>query len=297
MCATPFTKKINGTSHTLPCGKCVICKGKRISGWSFRLQKESEISDHSIFLTLTYTNEQVPRTINQFKTVSKRDCQLYFKKLRKKLSKTEITFKYYLAAEYGDTTLRPHYHAILLFKNPRYYDMAYLNDIVTTTWDNGSTHIGKREPASVAYTLKYISKKTQIPIHKNDDRIPEFSLMSKKMGLNYITPQTLKWHLNDLENRMYIPLKDGKKISMPMYYKKLIYSDNQRRKISSYVEDPDLYISNQLNNLTDPKAIQRLKTRLKPASKQLTDKEYLQNQYNLINLVSKSNKETRQTTL
>lgn len=42
----------------------------------------------------------------------------------------------------------------------------------------------------------------------------------------------LQWHKNDLENRMYITTIDGKKVSMPRYYKEKIYTDAERDKIS-----------------------------------------------------------------
>lgn len=39
------------------------------------------------------------------------------------------------------------------------------------------------------------------------------------------------WHLADAENRMYCNLTDGKKISMPRYYKQKIYDDDTRKAI------------------------------------------------------------------
>lgn len=41
-----------------------------------------------------------------------------------------------------------------------------------------------------------------------------------------------QWHKNDLENRMYVPLLDNKKASMPRYYKDKLYSDQERQIIS-----------------------------------------------------------------
>ena len=66
---------------------------------------------------------------------------------------------------------------------------------------------------------------------KNDEygRQREFRLMSKGMGAAYITDQMKRWHLQDLGNRMYIPLMDGKKIAMPRYYKDRIYTEKQRK--------------------------------------------------------------------
>lgn len=44
----------------------------------------------------------------------------------------------------------------------------------------------------------------------------------------------IKWHKNDLLNRMYINVGDGKKAAMPRYYKNKIYSNDERSEISGY---------------------------------------------------------------
>ena len=41
----------------------------------------------------------------------------------------------------------------------------------------------------------------------------------------------IKWHKNDLTNRMYVPIKDGKKIAMPRYYKEKIYTMAEKKSI------------------------------------------------------------------
>ena len=55
--------------------------------------------------------------------------------------------------------------------------------------------------------------------------------MSKGLGANYLTPQMVKWHKSDLTNRMFVPLKDGKRLlchviivkKYTMKTKKLVY--------------------------------------------------------------------------
>ncbi|MCE3047900.1 hypothetical protein LW137_00305 [Helicobacter sp. faydin-H23] len=61
----------------------------------------------SIFVTLTYSNEFLPSP----PSVSKRELQLFLKRLRKALGDKKI--RYYACGEYGDTFLRPHYHLII----------------------------------------------------------------------------------------------------------------------------------------------------------------------------------------
>ncbi|QCQ85137.1 replication initiator protein [Blackfly microvirus SF02] len=224
MCITPMPiKDGSGCMVHVPCGKCPECRSRRASAWSFRLMQQDKISDSSQFITLTYDTKHVPISRNGFMELSKRDLQLFFKRLRKNAGKIQATaIKYYAVGEYGTHTRRPHYHIILF--NARQED-------IMPAWGLGHIHYGSLCAASVGYTLKYISKPSWKRLHKNDDRTAQFSLMSKGLGANYLTPQMVKWHKNDLENRMYLNLEGGKKCSMPRYYKDKIYSLSERQII------------------------------------------------------------------
>lgn len=228
-CLTPYYVKDRHTNDEIPvpCGRCPVCSARRVSGWSFRLMKEGERSSSSFFITLTYDNEHVPPTKRGYKSLSKVDLQKFFKRLRK-LNDEKI--KYYAVGEYGGKTMRPHYH-IILFN-------AKL-ETVLKAWSLdgrylGDYHVGKVTEASIGYTMKYISKTKKIPQHKNDDRLPEFALMSKGMGANYLTQAMIKWHKADIGNRMYCNLKDGKKIAMPRYYKQKLNLDEHEQDRISY---------------------------------------------------------------
>jgi len=86
--------------------------------------------------------------------------------------------------------------------------------------------------ASVGYVLKYMTKKGKIPMHQNDDRIPEYSNMSKGLGLNYLTPAMIAWHKADLVNRVYVNGEGGKKLPMARYYKQKLYTIDEQEAIS-----------------------------------------------------------------
>jgi hypothetical protein len=249
-CITPFYKKekIKGEHIPFPCGKCPPCKKRRTSGWSFRLVKEGERSNSALFITLTYDTEYVPITNNGYMTLHLPDLQKFFKRLRKL---TNEKLKYYAVGEYGSTKKRPHYHIILFNSNKEHIARAWaLNNHAIGTY-----HIGNVSDASIGYTLKYMSKKSQIPQHKNDDRKKEFSVMSKGLGSNYLTNNMINWHKNILEERMYIPIKDGKKIAMPRYYKDKMYNEEEKGKIAIYMakigEELDLEISKEFNSFTE----------------------------------------------
>lgn len=234
--------------YSVPCGRCPQCVARRVSAWSFRLMQEDKKSITSYFITLTYDSKNIPISRAGFKDLSKRDVQLFFKRLRKihdddPGKKTAISsdasfgskkgassvgdrsIKYYAVGEYGGKTMRPHYH-IILFN-------AKL-ELIQPAWDKGHVHYGYVTGASVGYTMKYISKPGKIPLHRNDDRQPEFALMSKGLGKDYLTPQICQWHKKDLLNRMYLNIEGGKKCSMPRYYKDRIYSLQERSEIAGY---------------------------------------------------------------
>ena len=234
-CQTPFHKKMEIVKGVetgympFPCGKCPACVRRRVSGWAFRLNKQSEQSNSAHFVTLTYNDEHIKKTKNGFETLVKKDVQDFFKRLRK-LTKQKIS--YYAVGEYGDTGERPHYHIILFNANPKIVENAWkLNDITL-----GNVHFGDVGDASVGYTLKYISKEKKIPQFNGDDRQKEFALMSKGLGAGYLTQNMVKWHTKgNIENKVYLPLKDGKKAAMPRYYKDKLYDKGQKFRIGVFM--------------------------------------------------------------
>lgn len=159
-------------------------------------------------------------------TLDKTDLQKYFKRLRK-ANRNQL--KYFAVGEYGGHTERPHYHIILFNAKEKTIEYAWRKNEKQI----GQVHFGKVSEASVGYTLKYMAKLGKIPKHAKDTRKKEFQIMSKGLGKNYIE-KLRDWHHNDIEQRMYCNLKDGKKISMPRYYKDKIYNTEQRGRLKAY---------------------------------------------------------------
>lgn len=238
MCITPFkrTNKERGVYEEFQCGKCPVCLRNRVNGWSFRLQKEGDVSDISLFVTLTYDTDYVPMTKRGWMTLYKKDLQDFFKRLRKNTGKK---IKYYAVGEYGTRTYRPHYHLILFNADYRDVILAWVKGGKKGVDGKpiGNVHFGQVTGASIAYTLKYMQKKKVIPMHKNDDRIPEFSLMSQGLGISYLTKSVIKWHKKDIENRMYVSFVGGQKTVMPRYYRNKLYDEVERHRISEAMKE------------------------------------------------------------
>lgn len=209
----------------MPCGRCANCRKRKVSEWSFRLMQEDKRWSTSAFITLTYSTEHVPILKSGYMSICKRDVQLFMKRLRKAHPKGH-KLKYYLCGEYGGKSWRPHYHAIMFN-----VDISLIQDC----WSLGDVHYGTVTGASVGYSLKYISKKGKIPQHGNDDRVREFSLMSKGLGDNYLTPAMVRWHNAAPAERMYVNLLDGRKVAMARFYKTKLWSDEERQSIAAAI--------------------------------------------------------------
>lgn len=232
MCNYPILVKnpdyIDGISifefsyHQVPCGKCKQCLQARSNQWNIRLHYENKDALTSYFVTLTYA--QAPRTYNGLYTCRKPDIQNYFKRLRKRES-NNTGIKYYAVSEYGTQYHRPHYHAIIFNVNDkRNLELAWTidQDII------GHVDIGDVTPASIAYVSSYIGKKIGIPQYDYDDRLPEFSLMSKGLGSNYLTYSGY-WNKNNMAS--YTTLH-GIKHPLPRYYRKKIFTKSELKLIN-----------------------------------------------------------------
>ena len=163
-------------------------------------------------------------------TLDKTDLQKFFKRLRK-LCPTQ-TIKYYAVGEYGTNNKRPHYHMIFFnVLDSSLYSKAWMMDSVQI----GAVHVGNVTNSSVAYTMKYIDKANFRKQHARDDRTPEFPLMSKKLGDNYLSDQVVKYHKNDLTVN-YLTQPGGNRIALPRYYREKIYSDDERKRQHRIIE-------------------------------------------------------------
>lgn len=227
ICDSPFyvlPNKAAVEKIPVPCGKCPTCKARRVNTWVFRLMQEAKVSASAHFVTLTYDSRFVPISENGFLTLRKQDLQDYWKRLRKLCPGVKV--KYYVAGEYGSKNRRPHYHAIV-FNVPdakMFYDAWSLNGVPF-----GSVHVGQVSSDSVAYTMKYIDKATFQTMHSRDDRLPEFSLMSKGLGKSYLSDAVVAYHKADI-SRMYVTKLSGHKVPMPRYYRNKIFTEAEMRQ-------------------------------------------------------------------
>jgi len=196
-------------------------------------------SKSAFFLTLTYSDENLPISFNGYPTLNKKHPQAWIKALKKRTGYGKL--KYYLCGEYGSISARPHYHAILLNSNPK-----ELNGLLEKTWPHGHYRIDPCNMATIHYVTGYINKPRIIQQSELDDRTKEFSSMSKLLGANYLTDSIIKYHK---EGKIgFLTEKGGAILSLPRYYKNKLFSKLERQEIAAEMQQIASYKFDKLFN-------------------------------------------------
>lgn len=172
---------------TVPCGQCIGCRLERSRQWGLRISHEASLHPFNMFVTLSYDDEHLP----EGGTLVKRHFQLFMKRVRKQFGES---IRYFHCGEYGDTTQRPHYHAIIfnldmpdkrvIKQDPRGYNL-YTSEQLTKLWGLGHVWIGNVTNESANYVARYIMKKVtgELAADHYGDRLPEYVTMSRRPGI------------------------------------------------------------------------------------------------------------------
>lgn len=181
----------------LPCGQCIGCRLERSRQWAVRCMHEASLYENNCFLTLTYSDLNLPA----FSSLNVRHFQLFMKKLRKKYYPG---IRFFHCGEYGDTTDRPHYHALIfnfdfpdkeLYSTNRDGHRLYTSSSLDKLWPLGHSVIGSVSFQSAAYVARYCVKKVtgdfadayyEVVDSQSGQigrRQPEYATMSRRPGI------------------------------------------------------------------------------------------------------------------
>lgn len=183
----------------VPCGHCPECRVANKRRWVGRCVAEMETSKYSYFVTLTFDNEHL-------RDVSKRDIQLFIKRLRKVLA-----CRYLAVGEYGSLSNRPHYHLILFTEDPisdleifkRSNFPLYKSAMISKLWSFGFSSIGIASASTVAYTVGYLISK---------DKKTAFKLQSNGLGAEFFSSLKQRYYLSNSRGSELI-------VALPRYLK------------------------------------------------------------------------------
>lgn len=266
MCISPVTIRHPSTGQvvTFPCGKCVECIQKYQNDWTFRLECEYMQWNYAYFITMTYSNDNIPyvelsppvscslsddgldshpvvtehpevldyvrdyfahmplnRHLSRLRdnltvcsayvhpdnievgipvpTVCKSDVQSWLKRLREQYAfehdGDRLEFKYFICSEYGPSTFRPHYHAIIFCDLSvrdfnKYFVYPWRDTYGNVKWKFRPIKFRARNGVGdvMAYVAKYCSKPSFAENPYVNCHIIEkpFRLISKGVGIIYM---------------------------------------------------------------------------------------------------------------
>lgn len=179
LCKTPYRRG----AQEFSCGRCMSCRVNRQRLWSVRIQLEAACYPHSSFATLTYSPDHLP----EFGSLSTTQARMMTK---------GIGFRYFLVGEYGDVSMRPHYHMVCFGMPPTEQFRLWLEE----RWGKGHVDLMPMVGQLARYVAGYALKKMT---HADDARlpkgcIPEFTRMSRRPALGAgVVPQLAKATLAD----------------------------------------------------------------------------------------------------
>lgn len=235
MCWSPIRVPNRGSRvekfFDVPCGKCYACRMNQRVDWSIRLHQELMVSSSAYFVTFTYSDDTVPEKVDKetgeiCKVLRKEDLQSFFKRLRH-VSK----FRYYAVGEYGEKSMRPHYH-VLFFNLSREGAIAAGNE-----WNYGNVRFGRVEAASIHYCTKDMMKTLN---QRTVCGVESFRLISSKPGIGYdfITKAVndrAYWDNPTSDNFMIF--LNGRKHRLPRYYQDRMYGVREIEVHAQEMED------------------------------------------------------------
>lgn len=199
--------------------------------WKTRLTHEAQLHDETSFVTLTYSDANLPDDYS----VHVDELQRFMKRLRFEIAPTKV--RYFACGEYGERNARPHYHLLLFgyqfpditpWRRTSSGHVTYRSAILERLWPLGHSEIGTFTPSSAGYVARYVLKKVggdladakYSVIHpftgEQVRQTPEFIIMSSRPGIGYGWFEKYK---SDVFPSDFCII-DGQKRPMPPYYKK-----------------------------------------------------------------------------
>ena len=198
--------------QTIPCGCCLGCKTDYQNVWSTRIQLEASLYKHNYFITLTYNEENVPKTLlidtvsgrtAFYNTLLKSDFSAFIKRLRASLAyRRKSSCRFLACGEYGENGLRPHFHFIgcdLDLSDLQYFyskgrkgafktdykagdEVYYRSALVEQSWNNGFCLVARVIPENCSYVASYVNKQVTPSEVKLSQTAENYYVFSRDFG-------------------------------------------------------------------------------------------------------------------
>lgn len=235
----------------VPCGNCIECRKKKAREWQIRLQEDIKTHTGAKFITLTFSNEGLAKVHTDLmqdptnwglkgfeldNAIATRAMRRFNERYRSKYKKA---VRHWMVTELGhEGTNNIHMHGIIWpgsrIKKGKVEHCTM--DEIEKLWNYGfvwkyklvkSEKVNYVNNRTVNYIVKYVSKRDEMYQHYKS-----IVLCSPGIGHNYTTtPQATKNKFKPTETNQTYRTESGHKISLPSYWRKKIYTDDEREEL------------------------------------------------------------------
>lgn len=253
----------------IPCGQCSGCRMDYAKQWANRLMLELESYKNDLgsahFITLTIDDSHIDSTgyervhkrgdlpdlhvLRPFTdpntglvrgwshSISKHDLQLFMKRLRRSRPNDKIRF--FACGEYGDKSLRPHYHIIVFglhfdendlefYKRTKINDKLYNSKLLAKIWPYGYNVVAQVTWESCCYVARYMMKKQKgrgAEVYDTFNLQEPFTLVSRRPGIAHEYYQNHPMDSN-VNNIVIGTARGNREFPPPRYLEKLFDFDD-----------------------------------------------------------------------
>lgn len=249
----PFVRDPRVLSVPIGCGNCQECRRKKSREWQVRLFEDIKTNQNGKFVTLTFSNESIRDIYEKYvpdeaegydidNMIATRALHLFRERWRKEFKKSP---RHWLVSELGhQNTENIHLHGIIWLETYRlynkitkeWYDYQATMEDVERIWKYGFVWKYKMERGkkvnyvnnkTINYVTKYVTQ--QDFQHKYYKPI---ILTSPGIGRDYVKTHNarLNKYKKGKTDEAYTT-ETGHKISMPIYWRNKIYTENEREEL------------------------------------------------------------------
>lgn len=220
------------------CDQCYVCRKQKAREWKIRLDQELKSNpDRCVFVTLTLSDESYEKLCGIFPRVDgyerennviKRAIKLWAERWRKKNGKQPRRF---FVSELGHQgTENVHAHG-LVWGN--FETLADLGNEVRRHWKYGFIWLSNENNGfvnnqTINYLVKYFTK-----VDVDHPYFKGAVIASNGLGSGFVKSQNFKQaRFNKKgETKEYYVTDEGFKMALPIYYRNLLYNDEERESL------------------------------------------------------------------
>lgn len=225
------------TGLAIPCGHCILCRSEQARQQAIRIEHEARMWVESSFVTLTYTDKHLPK----YGSLDYAATARFWKRIKMHFHRKQLgKLRYYMVGEYGDETLRPHYHACIFgqaFVQDRIIirtkpTLLWTSPLLESIWGLGQVSVGALTFETARYAASYVTKKLAAKQQyvRTDEETGELIRLEQPrafMSRNLAKDWWLKWKQGVIDHD-YVVI-NGKRQKPPKAYDRWLREVDEKK--------------------------------------------------------------------